>query len=91
MVDLNVIFIKDFLISNIIYSLLFIIIKRNGFPYNPFLNKLFITLEIYNINFLGVGLFGLFSIYLIWCVIKGNTSRKINIPFILSIHPMRYK
>lgn len=34
--------------------------------------------------------YGLFSFYLLWCVIKGNFKFGLRIPFIFSIHPMKY-
>jgi len=71
-----------------IHLLLFTIITPNGVPLNTFLNKMFIDLEMYNVNFLAVFFFGFFTLYLLWCVIKGNMV--FNMPWIFSFHPMKY-
>jgi LMBR1 domain-containing protein 1 len=42
-----------------------------------------------NITFVATGFYGLFTIYLLWCVQKGNISFGLRIPFITSFHPMK--
>ena len=73
----------------IVWRLLYVILTSNGFPFNPFLNKMFIDLDEYNVNFIGVFFYGLFTLYLLWCVTKGNLKCGINIPYILTLHPMK--
>jgi LMBR1-like membrane protein len=68
---------------------LYVILRKNGFPMNPFLNKMFVDLEEYNVNFIGVFFFGLFTLYLLFCVTKGNLKCGIQIPYLLKIHPMK--
>jgi LMBR1 domain-containing protein 1 len=70
-------------------SILFIIVRKNGFPYHPFLNKMFTELEAYNVNFIGVFFFGFFTLYLLWCVTKGNIKVGLRIPFLFTMHPMK--
>jgi LMBR1 domain-containing protein 1 len=54
----------------------------------PFLNTMFIDLD--NVfGLFGTVAYGLFSFYLLWCVIKGNFRFGLRIPFIFSIHPMK--
>ncbi|KAM3140194.1 hypothetical protein pb186bvf_007747 [Paramecium bursaria] len=69
------------------HILLYIIIIQNGKPANPFLNTLFIQLESHDLGFLSVFFYGLFTLYLLWCVTKGNMVFKL--PWIFSFHPMK--
>lgn len=71
-----------------LHILLYVIIQYDGIPASPFLNRMFIDLELYNVNFLGVFFFSVFALYLVWCVTKGNM--KLALPGVFSFHPMKY-
>lgn len=70
-----------------IHLVLFTMIQINGRPYHPFLNRLFIELDAYNVSFVSVFFFGLFTLYLLWSTTKGNIV--FNLPWIFSFHPMK--
>lgn len=61
----------------------------SGFPSSPFLNKVLTDLEESGVNFLGTAIFAFLSLYLLWCVQKGNIKFGLRIPFIFTIHPMK--
>ena len=62
--------------------------RRNSFPYHSFLNKMLVHLETKNYTFLAVTMLGIFSLYLLWCVMKGVFKIGIKIPMFFTIHPM---
>lgn len=72
----------------LLHILLYVIITIDGIPFSPWLNKLFIQLDAYNVAFLSVFFFGLFTLYLLWCVTKGNLV--FSMPWIFKFHPMKY-
>lgn len=72
----------------LLHILLNVIILVDGIPFSPWLNKLFIELDLYNVGFLSVFFFGLFTLYLLWCVTKGNLV--FSMPWIFKFHPMKY-
>ena len=53
----------------------------------PFLNALFTKLDN-AFSLLGVGAYGLFTFYLLWCVVKGCTKFGLNF-IIFTVHPMK--
>jgi len=57
-------------------------------PIYPFLNNFFIVLDS-AFGLFGTIAYGIFSFYLLWCVIKGNFKFGLRVPFIFSIHPMK--
>jgi len=57
-------------------------------PIYPFLNNFFIVLTN-AFGLFGTLAYGIFTFYLLWCVIKGNFKFGLRIPFIFSIHPMK--
>eukprot|EP01132_Coremiostelium_polycephalum_P005895 gene5895-7340_t len=57
-------------------------------PFHPFLNDLVIALDR-AWGFLGVIVYGLFSFYLLFCVVKGNFKFGLRLFFLFPIHPMR--
>jgi len=61
----------------------------NGFPSSPFLNKILTDLEESGVNFLGTAIFAFLSLYLLWCVQKGNIKFGLRIPFVFTVHPMK--
>ncbi|EGR30777.1 lmbr1-like conserved region family protein, putative [Ichthyophthirius multifiliis] len=61
----------------------------NGFPKAPFLNEMLIELESSGVSFLSTALFAFLSLYLLWCVQKGNIKFGLRIPFIFTLHPMK--
>ncbi|CAD8086320.1 unnamed protein product [Paramecium primaurelia] len=71
----------------LLHILLYVIITIDGIPFSPWLNKLFIQLDAYNVAFLSVFFFGLFTLYLLWCVTKGNLV--FSMPWIFKFHPMK--
>jgi LMBR1 domain-containing protein 1 len=71
-------------------SLLFIAIKPNGVPASSFLNKILLGLEAGNAGFIATAIFAFLSLYLLWCVQKGNIKFGVRIPFIFSLHIMKY-
>lgn len=70
-------------------SLLYMIIKVNGFPSTGFLNTIFTYLETTIMGWFGTILLAGFSIYLLACTQKGNLKFGLRIPFIFTIHPMK--
>eukprot|EP01133_Synstelium_polycarpum_P003939 gene3939-4560_t len=57
-------------------------------PFHPFLNNLVVSLD--NAwGFLGTIVYGLFSFYLLFCVVKGNFKFGLRLFFLFPIHPMR--
>jgi len=64
------------------------IIIWNLADYNLFLNDVFNGLDGV-LSFLGVVVFGIFSFWLLWCVIVGNFKFGIRIPFLFKLHPMK--
>ena len=61
----------------------------DDFPSSPFLNKVLTDLEESGVNFLGTAIFAFLSLYLLWCVQKGNIKFGLRIPFIFTVHPMK--
>jgi len=57
-------------------------------PISPFLNIMFIALDQV-FGLFGTAMYGLFSMYLLFCVLKGNFKFGLRIPFIFAVHPMR--
>ncbi|KAL4484994.1 hypothetical protein ABPG74_020171 [Tetrahymena malaccensis] len=72
-----------------VHILLAVIVKKNGFPIYPLLDKMFLKLESIGVTFLAVAFFTMFTLYLLWCTMKGNFKIGIAIPFLFTIHPMR--
>lgn len=68
-----------------IHIILFVVIKPSP---HPFLNQFFIALDDV-FGLFGTIAYGLFSFYLLWCVIKGNFKFGLRVPFLFSIHPMK--
>eukprot|EP01130_Rhizamoeba_saxonica_P002030 TRINITY_DN11836_c0_g1_i1.p1 TRINITY_DN11836_c0_g1~~TRINITY_DN11836_c0_g1_i1.p1 ORF type:complete len:475 (-),score=43.32 TRINITY_DN11836_c0_g1_i1:53-1477(-) len=54
----------------------------------PFLNYFFLAMDGV-LSFFGVVIFGIFSFYLLFCVIKGNFKFGIRVPFLYSFNPMK--
>lgn len=71
-----------------LHILLCMVITPDGFPLTTFLNKVLLFLEEWNANFIATGLMAGFSLYLLWCVTKGNFKVGVRIPFLMTIHPM---
>lgn len=57
-------------------------------PLDGFLNNFFNILDS-AFSLFGVVAYGIYSFYLLWCVIKGNFKFGLRIPLIFSIHPMK--
>jgi len=59
-------------------------------PPSTFLNAMFIELESFIPGFpiLGVLAFGLYSFYLLWCVVKGLFRIGLRFPFLFKLYPM---
>ena len=55
-----------------------------------FLNKVFNSVDSTGVSLLSVACFAFMGFYLLWCVMKGNFKFGVRIPFIFSIHPMKY-
>lgn len=64
-------------------------IKKDGYPLFPLLDKAFLRTEEIGVDFVGIALFAMFSLYLLWCAMKGNFKIGLAIPFMFTIHPMR--
>jgi len=58
------------------------------YPINPFLNTMFIKMDA-AWGLLGTIFYGIFSFYLLICVIKGNFKFGMRMFFLFPIHPMR--
>lgn len=58
------------------------------YPISPFLNTMFIKLDD-AFGLLGTVAYGIFSFYLLLCVIKGNFKFGMRMFFLFPIHPMR--
>ena len=58
-------------------------------PVYGFVNELFASLNRQGLNFVSTGIYGVLTIYLLWCVQKGNLSFGLRIPFVTSFHPMK--
>jgi LMBR1 domain-containing protein 1 len=72
-------------------SLLYMVLKNsNGFPFTSFLNQIFLYFEYSVVSFLGTILLAFFCIYLLWATQKGNLKFGMRIPFLFTIHPMKY-
>lgn len=69
--------------------MVYLMIKKNGFPINGFLNNLLIGLEENNASFIAVIFFFYFAIYMLWATMKGTFKFGIRIPFLFSFHPMK--
>lgn len=50
---------------------------------------MFTSLNNQGLNFISTGIFGILTIYLLWCTQKGNIKFGLRIPFIVSFHPMK--
>jgi len=59
-----------------------------GPPLNLFLNQMFVKLDD-AWGLLGVTAYGIFALYLLLCVIKGNFKFGLRVPLFFSIHPMK--
>lgn len=60
----------------------------NLFNVTPFLNTMLFSMDgIW--SFFGIIFFGIFSMWLMWCVIKGNFKFGMRVPFIFTLHPMK--
>ena len=70
--------------------LLSVVVKYNSFPANAFLNNMLLGLEGGNAGFIATAIFGFLVLYLLWCTQKGNIKFGIRIPFIFSLHLMKY-
>eukprot|EP00835_Amoeboradix_gromovi_P000950 NODE_36_length_31474_cov_0.342438.p6 type:complete len:487 gc:universal NODE_36_length_31474_cov_0.342438:13816-12356(-) len=57
-------------------------------PLSPFLNDFFISFDQNDIPFLGTFFYGLFSFWLLMCVMKGNSKLGMRVLFI-SVHPLK--
>jgi len=69
----------------ILHMILYLVIVP---PASPFLNQMFIVLDgVFSL--FGTAMLGLFSFYLILCVVKGNFKFGVRVPFLFSIHPMK--
>jgi LMBR1 domain-containing protein 1 len=55
----------------------------------PFLNDLFYALEGGLVQFFGVVAYCIWSLWLMWAVIKGNFTFGLRIPLLFTIHPMK--
>ena len=58
-------------------------------PLSPFLNDFFNSFADNDIPFLGTFFYGLFSFWLMMCVIKGNSKMGMRILFV-AVHPLKY-
>jgi LMBR1 domain-containing protein 1 len=78
------------IVKYFIFRLIGVIIRNSdGEAIFGFVNNLLVHLNEQGLNFISTGIFGVFTIYLLWCVQKGNLSFGIRIPFIMSFHPMK--
>eukprot|EP00455_Lapot_gusevi_P028580 TRINITY_DN3053_c0_g4_i4.p1 TRINITY_DN3053_c0_g4~~TRINITY_DN3053_c0_g4_i4.p1 ORF type:complete len:509 (+),score=180.66 TRINITY_DN3053_c0_g4_i4:155-1681(+) len=59
-------------------------------PFHPFLNEFFIDLEqaVTGFPLFGVTAFCIYTLYLLWCCIKGAFKFGMQIPFFFKIYPM---
>ena len=69
--------------------LLDVVFRPGGVPVWTALNGLFVTLSAQGLNFISTGIFGIMTIYLLWCTQKGNISVGFRIPLVMSFHPMK--
>lgn len=65
-------------------------IRPNGIPVHLFLNNFLLKLNEANAGFIATFVFAFLSLYLIWATTKGNFKFGVRIPFIFTIHPMKY-
>ena len=82
---LGMIFSFMILIQIIFYKLL----RKDGNPYNEFLNDLFVFLEFKIARFVSTILFAVISLYVLLTVLKGNIKFGLRILFFMPIHPMK--
>ena len=83
-------------ILSIILSLLWLIqficsyfyIQDDGRPGYPFLSLMLIYFQDHDISFLSFFFFSLFTLYLLFCVIKGNFQFGVRIFCCFAVHPM---
>ena len=66
-----------------------VLIRPNGRPLSPFLNKLFTWMEFSIARFISTIFFAGLCIYLLFCVIKGNIKFGLRLFFLIKIHPMK--
>jgi LMBR1 domain-containing protein 1 len=76
-------------VFSLLYSLFDVVLRSGNDPVWSFLNGMFSSLNAQGLNFISTILFGVLTIYLLWCVQKGNLSVGLRIPFIVSFHPMK--
>lgn len=65
------------------------LIRKDGNPYNEFLNDLFVFLEFKIARFISTILFALISLYILLTVLKGNIKFGLRFLFFFPIHPMK--
>ena len=75
----------------LLHLLLFVLIVVKGKPASEFLNKAFVWLEFSVARFISTILFAALSIYLLFCVIKGNIKFGLRLFFLIKIHPMKLR
>jgi LMBR1 domain-containing protein 1 len=75
----------------LLHALVFVIIKVNGKPASEMLNKVFIWLEFSVARFISTILFAALTIYMLFCVIKGNIKFGLRLFFVMKIHPMKVR
>jgi len=57
-------------------------------PFSLFLNRMFIDMDSV-FGLFGTIAYGIWTFYLLWCVIKGNFKVGVRIPLFCTIHPMK--
>lgn len=65
------------------------VLQPNDKPVWTVLDGVFASMNTGGLTFLATGLFGVLTLYLLWCVQKGNVSFGLRIPFIVTFHPMQ--
>jgi LMBR1 domain-containing protein 1 len=64
-------------------------ILKDGRPGYPFLSYLLIFFQDHDVSFLSFAIFSLLTLYLLFCVIKGNFKFGVRILCCWSVHPMK--
>lgn len=54
------------------------------------MNNLLIYMNQHNASFIATAIFGGLCLYLLWATMTGNFTVGVRIPFLFSIHPMKF-
>ena len=76
-------------IAWILQIIFYLIIKKEEKPFFVFINIALVKLTDINLSFVSIGLYTLFSLYLLLITIKGHLKFGLRIIFLGEIHPMK--